>query len=652
MNTTKRHLGNITKKRVLSLSVSLVCFLSLTNAYAIEIHLKNSDPAVAYAASDLTKYLSQMGFKDRDGVLQLGLFDDFLLEDTPSVVDKALDDAIVVSVKGTKGFIAGSNPRSVLLGVYRFLETLGCYWNRPGEGGAYIPNLSETDLTVSLNETATHRNRIFCIEDAVSLTNVREFIEWMPKVGFNGFMTQFKDNYTFFDRWYSHESNNEKKRNLPISREMSIEFSGIITEELKKRGLLHHAVGHGWTTEAYGIPALGWMMRFDYTQEFLDNIALVDGQRTVPWNIPTLAALRYADDRVQDKLVAHITEYAQNNQGVDYLHVWLEDGSNGKSEDELSRATSPTDHYFQILNKLDTALKNKGLKTKIVFIAYNQLLWKPLEEQFNDSSRFTFLFASSRRDYNQSLKSVKPNKSLPKFKLNRIPSDFNTRENIVGFMHSWKEFFEGDRIIFEYYRGAPTIERAKAVSNDIQNLKKLGFNGLINCHGMRSFFPNGFGNVVLGKTLWNGATDFKSLSSVFFSKTYGTDGMQCFNFLEQSQAAIAHIENTDKKDRATINAILTEIEQLIIDFKPVVQRNLQLDTSKDKSTALSWKLMENHVKVLEFYHRYKKAQITDNGQGASTIRHRFQQFVFGLESDYQPYIFGDAFFHRFMPRPN
>ena len=44
-----------------------------------------------------------------------------------------------IDVTDGKGRIAGSNPRSVLLGVYRFLEEAGCRWLRPGTDGDYVP---------------------------------------------------------------------------------------------------------------------------------------------------------------------------------------------------------------------------------------------------------------------------------------------------------------------------------------------------------------------------------------------------------------------------------------------------------------------------------------------------------------------------------
>jgi hypothetical protein len=419
----------------------------------VEIRIRNSNPAIAYAGAELGKYTDLMAAGSAKGVIELGLFEDCGVKQVPALQDRALDDAIVVDVKNGSGFIAGSNPRSVLQGVYRFLGELGCRWVRPGASGEIIPGVETEKMTVALDETASYRNRIICIEGAASVTNCIDIIDWMAKVGFNGFQMQFRDGYTFFDRWYSHEDNPELQRKEPIGREVAQEFTGLIERELGKRGLLYHAVGHGWHAEAFGVPAVGWMPNYNLPRDFLNHMALVKGQRTVNWERPTLTALCYSDPYVQKKMVDCIADYAQAHPNVDYLHVWLEDGDNSKCECDVCRQKRPADFYIQILNRLDQELKARKLDTRIVFIGYSDLLWTPLHERLKDNTRFTFLYANSRHDYSRALnpadKSVPP---LP-FRLNQMQPGCSDNEYVVSFLNDWERFFPGDRMIFEYYGG-------------------------------------------------------------------------------------------------------------------------------------------------------------------------------------------------------
>ena len=107
-----------------------------------------SDPVVDFAAEELKKYLRMMMPEAgeifikydpavKDG-LRLGVMADFAL-DTSEASDIVLDDIIHIDTDGENGIIAGSNPRSVLLAVYRYLQENGCRWLFPGIDGEYIP---------------------------------------------------------------------------------------------------------------------------------------------------------------------------------------------------------------------------------------------------------------------------------------------------------------------------------------------------------------------------------------------------------------------------------------------------------------------------------------------------------------------------------
>ena len=99
---------------------------------------------IIYAAEELAKYLKMMDGTSAELIdfgnadIKLGLFSDLGLSDD-DVNDAMLDDVIEVEICGKKGYISGSNERSVLMGVYTYLKSAGCRWVRPGDAGEYIP---------------------------------------------------------------------------------------------------------------------------------------------------------------------------------------------------------------------------------------------------------------------------------------------------------------------------------------------------------------------------------------------------------------------------------------------------------------------------------------------------------------------------------
>ena len=101
-----------------------------------------------YILSELEKYVAkvtdgQVGVSkthdlSADNLLVLGLLDDLAL-DTSDLDDPFIEDIVDIDVKNGAGHIAGSNPRSVLIGLYKYLHFAGCRFLRPGDDGEYIP---------------------------------------------------------------------------------------------------------------------------------------------------------------------------------------------------------------------------------------------------------------------------------------------------------------------------------------------------------------------------------------------------------------------------------------------------------------------------------------------------------------------------------
>ena len=103
---------------------------------AYKIYKITDCTTVDYAAEELKKYLRMMmpecgdidieracGGVPNDGFV-LGLMQDFGIS-TSEAADVELDDILHIDTTDNGGIIAGSNPRSVLLAVYRFLRENG-----------------------------------------------------------------------------------------------------------------------------------------------------------------------------------------------------------------------------------------------------------------------------------------------------------------------------------------------------------------------------------------------------------------------------------------------------------------------------------------------------------------------------------------------
>ncbi|MBQ4054509.1 MAG: DUF4838 domain-containing protein, partial [Clostridia bacterium] len=354
----------------------------------------NSSP-IDIAANELKKYLSLIDPSKEYAVLSFEKYNSSLADTlwvgidpalaVPAVEDRALDDAISVKVKGGAGYITGTNERSVLIGAYRFLRELGCAFVRPGADGDVICRCRLEESCVDVFEAASYRHRSVCIEGSDSYDNIIDFIAWLPKVGLNGFYNQFRVPFTFYDRWYSHMDNEFSDERYQISVD---DAEGLLNQsicEIKKRGLLYHAVGHGWTCEPFGVEGLGWYKGDPTPDEGIrDIVALVDGKREYWEGIPLNTNLCYSSEKVIDAISGAVTGYSKEHPEVDYLHVWLADGENNHCECDECRKLRPADYYIRLLNEIDKRLTEAKLPTKVVFLIYVDLLWEPLEEKLNN----------------------------------------------------------------------------------------------------------------------------------------------------------------------------------------------------------------------------------------------------------------------------
>src|SRR5450756_1685543 len=189
-----------------------------------------------------------------------------------------------------------------------------------------------------------------------------------------------------------------------------------------------------------------------------------------------------------------------------------------------------------LLNEIDAELTRLGNRTRIVFLAYVDLLWAPRQAKFNNPDRFLFLFAPITRSYSKTYDYHIEDIQLPAYERNNLVFPKTVAENIAHISR-WREMFHGDGLAFEYYfmwdhfLDPGYCAMTNVLSQDIKNLKKIKLNGLISCQNQRSFFPTGFPMYVMGRTLWDDAASLEDLADVYFTRTFGKDGDNCRQYL-------------------------------------------------------------------------------------------------------------------------
>ncbi len=496
------------------------------------------DETLDYAIAELTKYISRMSDhsvavetmhtptmpeRSPEGVIRLGLLAEFGL-DTSEVADDVTDDVIDIDVANLTGYIAGSNIRSILLGVYRFLHSAGARWVRPGIDGEVIPKCDLTLHSFKYHHAATYRFRGECIEGAVSYENVRDTIEWLPKVGGNMFFLEQIIPYNYISRWYDREYNPK----MP-SDKRTFEMVGEYTRRLelltKKCGLQLHSLGHGFMLEPYGIHYKTWRDEYDLSDYGRSHTALVNGERGLFHGSPNFTQLCFSNEDARRGMVDFLVDYIDKKPYIDFLHVWLADANNNHCECEECQKTTPSDFYVKILNELDEKLTARGHDNRIVFILYNDTVFPPEVEKIINQKRFILLTAFSR-SYSEPMSPKEYKGKLPEFVRNKfnIPKDFGVN---YAFLNKWREDFDGDAFIYEYYfytdhySDPGYTALSDVIVKDVRALKSLGFQGIVSDQTQRSFYPNGLPVSIMFEALYDEDLDESAYTDDYFKSAYG-----------------------------------------------------------------------------------------------------------------------------------
>ena len=441
--------------------------------------------------------------------------------------ENAVRDGYEISIDGGKGAICGKNERSILLGVYGALKQIGCRFVRPGANGEKIPRLALENFNVHVCFTPSYDHRGITIEGAVSEEYLKDLIDWMPKAGLNSYFVQFRSGYEFYERWYRHE-NNPLLAPEPFDGARAQKIHENIVREIKKRGLIFHAVGHGWTCECLGISSTGWHKAEKVPENIRPYLAKINGERKFFKDICMNTQLCYSRREVREKLVDEVVGYAKIHPEIDVLHFWLADDFNNLCECEKCSKSSHADLYIRMLNEIDARLTHENLSVKIAFLVYLELYWPPEKEKIANQDRFILMFAPIFRSFSRPyLDGYDRNaqRKIPVFRRNQMeyPRDIET---YLAFLREWQKHFSGDGFDFDYHlmwdihRDFSGLTLSKIINQDIRSLKDMKLNGLLSCQVQRAFFPSPLAMNIMSATLSDRSVEFESYKKTFFADVY------------------------------------------------------------------------------------------------------------------------------------
>ncbi len=609
----------------------------------------NDSKVLQYAKSELNKYLDILKV---NADISLHLFSELNLN--ADVKDPKLDDAIAISIKNKKGYIAGINERSILIGVYRLLEAWGIVWLRPGKDGTYYPQIC-TQPDVEIFEIAQKRHRTVCIEGAVSLENVLDMVDWIPKVGFNGYYIQFEDAYAFFDRWYSHSKSTEKEP-MHFDHDMAKVFVERIERAIKDRGLILMRMGHGWTCNPFGVVTSGWytFKPDEIPQEYKDICALVNNKREVWLNRPLSTQLCYSNPYVQKTMVDAVVDYAKEHPQTDVIHFWLGDYFNNTCECPECTKYRFSDYQSAMINQITTRFIEENINAQVVFSTGYNKAHPPIHDNIIHQNKTILQFAPITRTYAKSFPDKYEIKEIPEYKINQYTLPHSVEE-LLAYLYNWKKQYSGDVLTFDYHlMWDQLIEAsgegiAQVIYDDIRNYDKLGINSFISCQLQRNTFPTPLAMIVLGKTLWNSNVDYDSIKQSVYSASFGEENLEkmCDYFSTIARGFyLGNIRSHDEWPRDKFKSSLTEAMTEMLKMISISKEKFNTET--DACRKYSWLLVYHHAKIYSLLAKSIIKYLNGDKIASETLRQASVHTAWECEDEIQSAF--DCYFYEVVTR--
>jgi len=565
---------------------------------------------------------------------------------TADLTDPFIEDIIDIRIENGCGYIAGSNQRSILMGVYKYCTSLGCRFIRPGPDGDYVPKADVAGHSFTYRKKADQPFRGECTEGAVSYEDIRDTVYFLPKIGMNMYMIEGLVPYVYMHKWYGHVYNTRlRQKGQVTSYAMLEEYVDLLEKDIKKTGIQLHTLGHGWMFERFGINRENEKNASEIlTPEQKRHLALVKGKRDIFGGSTFYTQFCYSNPETRKLLIDTLMDYIKKKPHVDFVHVWLSDAPNNLCECEQCQKKHLSDYYVMLLNELDEELTKIGSQQRIVLIMYVETERPPVTERLKNPGRFVLNTAIGLH-YENGYTSEPFEGEEPPFVLNQYhPKSAPLR---MKWHRDWKALCENiPSMIFEYrfytdmYCDPGYMQIARETHRDMRSLPALSFNGCMSDQTHRMAMPTALPRVMMGETLFDTGVDFDRLTNDYFVGAFGADGSLCRQYLETlsdlfcpsnqrigsasgvEEAAFGD-EETKKKCWINNEAVaekLMRIPAYIDAFLPAVEKNISLCT--DSAQRLSWVYLRHHGEICR---RLSMVLLAGAQNDMDTARARFDE---------------------------
>ena len=557
-----------------------------------------------FAGSELVKYLQQISGADFFITTHQNKTNHVILIERSNQLDK---DSYTITVLNKDIVLSGGSDRAILYATYDFLHRLGCEWLAPQfsfyNGQAeYIPSKSTLFYNVHVvSEQPRFAYRKLDVEEGRShnVENLKQLIEWMPKLRYNILMVPLDyggSGRVQWDQW----------------REQ-------LTPELEKRDLMIEVGGHGYQNFLNAkMPAIlntnKGLTLFDQHPEWFgqDKNCEPSPAEHMVFNTSNQDAMQYFTNNI----AAYISQHPE----IDIFDFWPPDGARWAECVDFSVLGSSQDRQARLANQVDSVLKTIRPGLHLEIIAYARALLPPEKEALNKDILVDFC------PINQS------------FEKQIYDPAASNNVDYVSAIRSWRKKFTGDIALYSYYRkyawrSLPNII-PHYMQKDLQWYIKVPLQGICTYAEPGDWFTYELNHYVLGHLAWDPDCEMDTLIDQFCRIRFGSEW-------KMTKAVYTSLENIVRFVGSIPFTTLKSIEQIGSGERELKRRedDIRIAQENTSDSTVAANLSRLLLMVQYAYYDLQIQQACASLLSAHEIRKKVENMVSFLESNRDKGVF-------------
>lgn len=481
------------------------------------IYAPENEPVLQFACGELIHYGGSAFRKSDNAAADIILHSDGSSKITDSYTLKSEDGHLKIS---------GSNPRSVLFGVYEYLKKHGFAFLYPGREGEVIPENPQFRLDgFDLTETASRTFRGMAVApDPDNLQEGYDLLRFMAQNKYNlFFMEGFDverpgDEYSVIDGVHplQHVEYLLKDKTWEERKEIALKKQTMVAEA-RKYGLLIERGGHGWN---YGVPEhYGRNHGLTPEQARAELKAKGKVNKKAEVAVSTWFQICLAKEEVREIYAEHIIEYLKKHRSeLDIAAIWLGDGYDNKCMCGECIKHPFSDLYLDIFRRVALRAQKELPGLMLECIMYFETLEPPTRNWLEGLDNVILNLAVWRQCYFHKLDDPRCRLPgwIPDYRHN-ASHDIGHGMRIINYDHwlaydGWRKVVGNDLkcLVFNYITLGKSPDRhfmsydLKPLFASIDDYDRLNFDGMVDCQVHCSWDqPANLQLYGAGRILWN-----------------------------------------------------------------------------------------------------------------------------------------------------